>query len=140
MPALYAFHDNLQFKGNTRMKTFIAAALLALPLSVAADHLDVIEVKLKANCSVDTYLQIARDFNTNWAAQHDYRAEVLVPIQSHNLESLFWVGRSKSAAGFGAAWDAWRNDLANPESVAAKLWARFGECSANVSRRGYDTH
>lgn len=122
------------------MKKLIAIALLALPLSAAADHMDVIEVKLNADCSVDTYLQIASDFNSQWAKKYDYRAEVLVPIQSHNLVALYWIGRSKTTAGFGAAWDAWQNDLKNPESVASKLWARFAKCGANVSRRGYDAY
>ncbi len=122
------------------MKKILAAILLTLPLAAAADHLDVIEVKLNADCSVDTYLQIAKDFNSNWAAGHDYRSEVLVPIQSHNLESLFWVGRSKTTEGFGKAWDSWVRDLRNPDSVAAGLWARFGKCGTNVSRRGYDSY
>lgn len=122
------------------MKTLIAMAILALPFTATADHLDVIEVKLSAECSIDTYLQIASDFNTQWALKHDYRSEVLVPIQSHNLESLFWIGRSKSAAGFGAAWDSWRDDLKNPDSIAAKLWARFAKCGVNVARRGYDVY
>lgn len=122
------------------MKNLFAAALIALPMAAMADHLDVIEVKLNADCSVDTYLQIARDFNTQWASKHDYRSEVLVPIQSHNLDSLYWIGRSKTTAGFGKAWDTWRDDLKNPDSVASKLWARFSKCSMNVSRRAYDVY
>ena len=122
------------------MKKTLAMVLLALPMAATADHLDVIEVKLNADCSVDTYLQIAKEFNSDWAPKHDYRAEVLVPIQSHNLESLFWVGRSKTTDGFGKAWDAWKSDLKDPNSVAAKLWARFGKCGKNVSRRGYDAY
>ncbi len=123
-----------------KIRHALAGLLLALPLAAAADHLDVIEVKLNEACSLDTYLAIARDFNTQWAPKHDYRAEVLVPIQSHNLVSLYWIGRSKDAGGFGRAWDAWREDLKNPDSVASKLWARFGKCGQNVSRRGYDVY
>jgi hypothetical protein len=122
------------------MKKLIAIMLLALPLGAAADHMDVIEVKLNADCSVDTYLQIARDFNTDWAPKYGYKSEVLVPIQSHNLESLYWIGRSKDAASFGKAWDSWRDELKNPDSVASKLWARFAKCGVNVSRRGYDVY
>ncbi|MBM4219009.1 MAG: hypothetical protein FJ171_05110 [Gammaproteobacteria bacterium] len=122
------------------MKRLLAAAVMAWPLTATADHLDVIEVKLNADCSVDTYLQIARDFNSEWASAYDYRSEVLLPIQSHNLECLYWVGRSKTTEGFGNAWDAWVRDLKNPDSVAAKLWARFGKCGINVSRRGYDAY
>jgi hypothetical protein len=122
------------------MTRIFAIALLALPVAATADHIDVIEVKLNADCSVDTYLQIAREFNSDWAPAHDYRSEVLVPIQSHNLESLYWVGRSKTTEGFGKAWDAWQKDLKNPDSVASRLWARFGKCGKNVARRGYDAY
>lgn len=122
------------------MRKLLAIALLALPFAAAADHLDVIEVKLNEDCSIDTYLQIAKEFNSDWATSHDYRSEVLVPIQSHNLETLYWVGRSKTTEGFGKAWDAWKKDLENADSVAAKLWARFGKCGKNVSRRAYDIY
>ncbi len=122
------------------MKRILAIALLALPMTAAADHMDVIEVKLNDDCSVATYLQIASDFNSQWAKGQDYRSEVLVPIQSHNLVSLYWVGRSKTTEGFGKAWDSWQKDLKNPDSVASKLWARFSKCGVNVSRRGYDAY
>jgi hypothetical protein len=122
------------------MKKLIAIMLLSLPLGAAADHMDVIEVKLNADCSVDTYLQIARDFNMDFGSKHGYKSEVLVPIQSQNLESLYWVGRSKNAAAFGAAWDSWRDELKDPNSVASKLWTRFAKCGMNVSRRGYDVY
>ena len=114
--------------------------LLAVPMVASADHLDVIEFELQEGCSFDTYLAIANDFNTQWGSKHGYQAEVLVPIQSHNLVSMFWVGRTKDAATFGKAWDTWRNEQADPNSVASKLWARFQECSTNLSRRGYDTY
>ena len=122
------------------MKKLFAIMLLALPLGAAADHMDVIEVKLNADCSIDTYLQIAHDFNKDWGSKHAYKSEVLVPLQSHNLESLYWVGRSKDAASFGAAWDSWRDELKDPDSVASKLWARFTKCGMNVARRSYDVY
>ena len=122
------------------MKKLIAIALLALPMSAAADHLDVIEVKLNEGCSFSTYMQIAKDFNSQWGAKNGYKAEVLTPIQSNNLESLYWVGRSISAAAYGKAWDTWRDESADPNTVAGKLWTRFAACSTNVGRRGYDIH
>ena len=61
-------------------------------------------------------------------------------MQSNNLESMFWVGRTTDAATFGAAWDAWRNELADSDSKASQLSARFAECSENIARRGYDTY
>jgi hypothetical protein len=118
----------------------LAILLFVLPAAAAADHLDVIELKLKEGCSFDKYMEIVKDFNTQWGASNGYKAEVLVPIQSHNLESMFWVGRSKDAASFGKAWDTWRGELANPNSVPSKLMARFGVCETNVGRRGYDVY
>jgi hypothetical protein len=46
------------------MRKIIAIALLALPMSAFADHLDVIDFKLKEGCDFAKFLQIANDFNT----------------------------------------------------------------------------
>ena len=59
---------------------------------------------------------------------------------AQNLVSLYWVGRTKDAATFGKAWDTWRNETADPNSVAGQLSARFVKCGTNLSRRGYDVH
>jgi len=122
------------------MKKLLLAILLISPISVLADHIDVIEVTLNEGCTVSKYVAIKDDFNEQWAAKNGYHSEVLVPIQSNNLISLYWIGRSENAAGFGKAYDQWRKDLADPDSVASKLWARFLDCSTNVGRRGYDVY
>jgi hypothetical protein len=122
------------------MRKILCAVLLILPIGAFADHIDVIEFKLNEGCSMSTYLAIKDDFNEQWAKEYGYQTEVLVPIQSNNLTSLFWVGRSANAATFGAAWDQWNEDLMDPDSTASKLWARFLECSTNIGRRGYDTY
>ena len=122
------------------MKKLLCALLLSLPIGAFAEHVDVIEVELNEGCSVSTYVAIKNDFNENWADKYGYQAEVLVPIQSNNLTSLFWVGRSADAGVFGEAWEQWRADLQDPDSVAAKLWVRFLECSTNIGRRGYNTN
>lgn len=122
------------------MKRILFAFLVTLPIAAYADHVDVIEVQLNEGCSIATYLAIKDDFNQQWAKKYDYRAEVLVPIQSHNLTSLYWVGRSASTAAFGKAWDQWNSDLKSPDSVASKLWARFSDCGQNIGRRGYDVY
>ena len=122
------------------MKKLIAIALLALPMGAAADHLDVIEFKLNDGCSFSTYIQIVKDFNAQWGVKNGYKAEVLTPIQSNNLESMYWVGRTKDAAAFGKAWDTWRAESADPNTVAGKIAARFVACETNVGRRGYDIH
>ncbi|MCH8073979.1 MAG: hypothetical protein IIA09_18775 [Proteobacteria bacterium] len=122
------------------MKKILCALLLTLPIGAFADHIDVIEVQLNESCSLSTYLAIKDDFNEQWAKKYNYHAEVLVPIQSNNLTSLFWVGRSTNAAVFGKAWDQWNSDLMDPDSVASKQWARFLDCGANIARRGYDAY
>lgn len=122
------------------MKKLLFVFLLALPIGALADHIDVIEVELKEGCSVPEYVAIKDDFNKQWGSKNGYRSEVFAAIQSNNLTSLYWVGRTDNAAAFGKAWDQWRDDLANPDSVASKLWARFLDCSTNVGRRGYDVY
>ena len=114
--------------------------ILALPLVASADHMDVIEVALTEKCTIQEYVAIKDDFNEQWGKNNGYRAEVVVPIQSQNLVSIFWIGRSANAAAYGAAWDTWRDQLEDSNSVAAKLDERFQRCSDNVSRRGYDVY
>ncbi len=122
------------------MKKLLVALLVALPFGAFAEHVDVIEFTLNEGCSVETYLAIKDDFNEQWAKDNGYNAEVLVPIQSHNLISLFWVGRSADTGVFGKAWEQWRTDLQDADSLASKLVARFEECSTNIGRRAYNTN
>ncbi len=122
------------------MKKILFAMLIISPLGALADHIDVIEVALNEGCSLSTYVAIKDDFNSQWGARNGYQSEVLFPIQSNDLATVYWVGRSANAAAFGNAWDVWSKDLADPNSIASKLWARFLDCSTNVSRRGYDVY
>lgn len=122
------------------MKKLVCAVLLMLPLGAFAEHVDVIEVELKEGCSLPTYVAIAADFNENWGKANGYRSEILAPLQSHNLESFYWVGRSASTEAFGKAYDQWLKDLKNPDSVASKLVERFVKCSENIGRRGYTAY
>lgn len=122
------------------MRAIVGLVLLAFSMNAFADHIDVIEVKLKEGCSLTEYLKIKDDFNSQWGSKNGYKSEVLMPIQSQNLISLYWVGRTASASAFGKAWDVWRDALNDPDSVPAKLWARFAACSTNISRRGYDVY
>ncbi len=118
----------------------LIVALFALPLSAGAEYMDVIQVTLNDDCSVQQYVQIKNDFNEQWGKNNGYRAEIAVPIQKDELVSVYWVGRAASAAAFGAAWDAWRDALPDSGSVAAKLWVRIQTCSVNHSRCGYDVY
>jgi hypothetical protein len=122
------------------MKKLFAIVLFCLPVSASAEHMDVIQVSLNEGCSVAQYVQIATDFNAQWGKEHGYRAEIAVPLQSEDLTAVFWLGHSANAQAFGAAWDAWRDALADSKSVAAKLNARFQKCAANQTRSGYDVY
>lgn len=113
-------------------------AMLACPLMASADYLDVIEVKLKAGCSMSKYMEITKDFNALYGPQ-GYKSEVLMATYSTNLESMIWVGRSKDTATFGKLWDKWTSGQADANSAEAKLGARFAACSTNVARRSYNT-
>ena len=122
------------------MSRSILLSLVTFPMMAAADHNDVIVVKLHENCSVADYVKIKDDFNTTWGKDNGYHAEVSVPVQATDLSTVFWVGRSANAAAFGKAWDTWRDAQAEPKSTAAKLQARLNKCSTNVSREGFDIY
>ena len=89
--------------------------------------------------SFEQYMAIVEDFN-DWGKGYGYNAKIAVALQSNNLTSYYWLGTSKDAATFGAAWDAWRDALSDSESTPSKLWARFRECTVNLGRRGYDLY
>jgi hypothetical protein len=122
-----------------RILLLTIAALLA-PICASADNLDVIQIKLKDGCTLETYVAIKNDFNSQWGKSHGYFAEIAAPVASNDLASLYWIGRSANAEAFGKAWDIWRNELSDPKSVAAKLEERFGKCGTNESRRSYDIY
>ncbi len=123
------------------MKKYVLFALALASASTAAnaEYWDVIGFKLNDGCSISKYMEIKNDFN-KWGAKHGYQASILMPVHSNDLVTLWWIGKSEDAAAFGAAWDAWRNDLANPESTPAKINARFAQCSTNLSRDSYDVY
>lgn len=119
-------------------KTLALAAMFGLfATPVQAEHWDIIGSKLKDGCTMGTYMAIVKDFN-EWGKSHGYKATILTPIQDRDLETFWWIGKTKDAAAFGAAWDAWRNALSDPNSTEAKLQARFDKCSTDTSRSGYD--
>lgn len=121
------------------MKRMILVIALFLPLSASADHLDVIEFRMLEGCSFEKYMAIVSDFN-EWGEDYGYNAKVAIPLQNDNLTSYYWLGTSENAAAFGAAWDAWRDALGDPDSAPARLWARFLECTENLGRWGYDVY
>ena len=118
------------------MKKLILFVLFSLPLAASAGHMDVIEMELNEDCSMPKLMMIIKDFN-KWGKSKGYQAEIAAPIQSNSLTSIFWIGKSKHTAAFGAAFDSWEGDLSNSGSAPAKLNARLEGCTTNVARRGY---
>lgn len=121
------------------MRKWLLCLAVMLPFGVHADFMEVIEVRLKDDCAFADYLQIVQDFNA-WARERGYETEIAAPLHSDDVKSLYWMGRTRDAATFGEAWDAWRAALGDPDSEPAKLSARFGECVTNLSRRSYDVY
>ena len=77
-----------------------------LPTAASADYLDVFDFKWNEGCDFAKYMQLVKDFNSQWASKYGYRAEIAVPVYSNDLGSWRWLGRSKTTADFGKAWDA----------------------------------
>ena len=121
------------------MKKLMLLFVLAFPMASHADYLDVIAGKLNPGCTMDKYLQIVQDFRDQWANERGYKVEILVPMQSRDLGTFFWVGRISSAEAFGKGLDAWVSAQSDPNSGPAKIMARFRECTTNESRAGYFT-
>ncbi|MEM9616430.1 MAG: hypothetical protein AAF936_00580 [Pseudomonadota bacterium] len=121
------------------MKKLLFTACLLLPTTASAEHWDVIGFKIKDECSFVQYMEIVEDFN-EWGADYGYNAKVGFPLQSEVLDVHYWVGTSENAAAFGAAWDAWRDGLADSRSTPWRLSERFEQCSMNVSRSSYDVY
>jgi len=121
------------------MKKTMALLLLAVPAVACADYVDVISAKLKEGCSVATLQLIVKDFNETWAKEGVYKAELLVPMMSQDLGTIYWVGRIKDAEAFGSGLERWVKESSDPNSVAGKLAARLNQCATWGSRGGFTT-
>lgn len=121
------------------MRKLIAVLLLGMPAIALADYVDVLSAKLNDGCSLATFQQIVRDFNATWATEGTYKAELLVPMMSQDVGTLYWVGRVKDAEAFGKGLERWNKEAADPASVAGKLSARMQQCVTWGSRAGFAT-
>jgi len=120
------------------MKKILMIALFCLPCVAWAGHLDVSPFTLQESCSLDTLIKIKDDFNKNWGKDYAYQAEIAAPLQSNDMSTIYWLGRSENAAAFGAAADVWIEGIQDPESVAGKLNARLFDCLERPeARRSY---
>ena len=112
--------------------------MLACPLIASADYVDVIELKMKEGCTMTKYLDIVKDFNVLLEPK-GYKAEIMSPFYSSNLESCIWVGRSKNIEIFGKGANAYYDAATVANSAEGKLAARFRDCSTSIARRSYRT-
>ena len=93
------------------MKRLLLTILFLTPSLASAEYLDVIKFELTENCTFSEYLVIVQDFNTQWGQSNGYSSRVAMPLQNDDLGSMYWMGTTKNAAAFGAAWDTWRDAL-----------------------------
>jgi hypothetical protein len=119
------------------MKKLITIFLLAFPAVAMADYVDVLSAKLKDGCSIATFQQIVADLNATWAQGGDYKAQLLVPVMSEDLHTLYWVGRAASAEAYGRSLDRWVKEANDPGTVTGKLNERMNACVAWVGRAGF---
>jgi hypothetical protein len=126
-------------KKGDEMKKTMALLLLAVPAVACADYVDVLSAKLKEGCSVATLQLIVKDFNETWAKEGTYKAELLVPMMSQDVNTVYWVGRTKDAETFGKGLERWRREAMDANSVAGKLSARMSQCVNWGSRGGFTT-
>jgi hypothetical protein len=127
-------------KKGDEMKKTMALLLLAVPAVACADYVDVLSAKLKEGCSVATLQLIVKDFNETWAKEGTYKAELLVPMMSQDVNTVYWVGRTKDAETFGKGLERWRREAMDANSVASKLSARMSQCVNWGSRGGFTTN
>lgn len=131
---------NVRKTKGDEMKKTVALLLLALPAVASADYVDVLSATLKEGCSVATFGQIVKDFNATWAKEGVYKAELLVPMMSQDMQTLYWVGRIKDAEAFGKGLERWRREAMDPNSDAGKLNTRMNQCVTWGSRGGFATY
>ena len=108
--------------------------LVASPMLVQAEMVDVITIERRAECCMANLVQLHNDFNAygekNGGAQYD----LLTPLHSDNQGVLFVVGRYPSVEAFGKSNDDFRAKAGVKGSAAATLLTRFSECAHIVTR------
>jgi len=93
----------------------LALAMLLTPLVAHADYLDVITVRLKAGCSLDTYPGIVQEFRSARKTQgYKYTVEIADPVTGPDLSVIHWVGREPNFGTFGQDGSARSRSRAHP--------------------------
>ena len=120
--------------------TLLALSLLIAPTMASADYLDVITNSLNDGCSMEQYGKIVDEFRGVMTLQgYSYTVEIVVPFIGDQLDGVFWVGRTKDFATFGAESDRWAKALLNSKSPESKINKKLNGCATNVSRSGSRT-
>ena len=118
----------------------LALSLLIAPTMASADYLDVITNSLNDGCSMEEYGKIVEEFRGVMTSQgYSYTVEIVVPFIGDQLDGIFWVGRTKDFATFGAESDRWEKALMNSSSAESKINKKLNGCATNVSRSGSRT-
>ena len=115
----------------------VAFAVFVAPQVAAADYVDAITNKLNDGCTMEKYMKTVEEFHGVMKSQgYTYRAEIMVPVTSQQLDVVYWVGRTTDMATFGAEYSKWLKALENPSSPESKVNAKLTACSTNVNRSG----
>lgn len=123
----------------TMNRRILLIALLSIvgPQTAQAEYVDVITNKMSDDCTMEQYLASVEEFRGVMTSQgYTYTVEILAPVTSPDLTNVFWVGRTKDLATFGAEYTKWLTALENAGSPEAKVNAKLNKCSTNVSRSG----
>ena len=108
-----------------------------MPQSAQADYVDVITNKMTGECTLEKYLAAVEEFRGVMTSEgYAYTVEIMVPVAGPDLSDVYWVGRTKDFATFGAEYTKWLAALENAKSPESKVNQKLNKCSTNVSRSG----
>jgi len=118
----------------------LAIALILAPGLASADYMDVITNRMKDGCSMEKYAKVVEEFRGVMKSQgYSYTVEIVVPYIGDNLDAVWWVGRTKDFATFGAESDRWVKAIATSGTPEAKVNEKLNACTTNVNRTGSRT-
>ena len=116
--------------------TLLALIILFAPLAASADYIDAIHNEFVGTCTLEKYLPIVEEFRGVMKSQgYTYTVEIAQPLMG-DLTGIWWIGRTKDLATFGAEYTRWEKALASSGTPEAKVNAKLQACTRNVSRQG----
>lgn len=119
------------------LQTALVITALAVPLSASAQYVDVIVSELTDQCTLEQYLPVVEEFRGVMSSQgYGYTVEILQPLTGEDVNVLYWVGRTKDFATFGADYSKWEAALQNAGSPEAAVSEKINKCTRNLSRSG----